>query len=139
MVRIAPDVPAGTYEVTAYVMVRPVELMHWLNLRVTAGSVVRTLNTSWFGQSGEYIPVRVRVRHRGGKLPVHTGFYATTGFDGMRGTRFESDTPTPGGLVDNVGVGGLGTDDEAILDQDDDHEWGLAELDGTPRLDTIDA
>ncbi len=128
------DLPAGVYEVTAWVTARPIELMHKLSVKISAGAAGRDVASIWFDKSGTYIPVTMIVNHPGGPMPVAISATGTTGFDGMRASKSEDEVKALEELKNKPSMDKLdATNEEPAVTEGD----ALDALDGVDNITKI--
>jgi len=84
LLRLGVDLDPGTYEVTLWVEIVPLEVLHGLEVTVAAGNARNVFGAFNFDVGQGYQPVTVRCVHTGGELQVRVTASGASGFDGMR-------------------------------------------------------
>ena len=122
---VAADVelPPGDYEATVWLLAEPIEILHGLAVRFTAGNAGWTLGQIQFDAKPQYQPFPLRFFHGGGKCAFRLSAAGTSGFSGMRKDMTEKEKAEYTKGPEQTGLGG----DEAPAKIDE--EDVMAELD----------
>lgn len=84
LVEHSAQLPPGDYDLSVWMELKPLPLMHGLEVTIEAGSERRSLGAIAFDPQPGYQPFIFRFTHSGGRLAVRVSASASSGFEGMR-------------------------------------------------------